>query len=177
MESMRERIGVIFQDFVRFYLKASENIAVGNIADLDDREKIVESAEKSLASSVVDKLPLKYDQMLGRRFADGVELSGGEWQKVALARAYMRDAEILILDEPTAALDARAEYEVFVRFSELTAGKTAVLISHRFSTVRMADRILVLKNGRLEELGTHEELLLNGGLYAELFKLQAAGYQ
>jgi ATP-binding cassette subfamily B protein len=177
MDSLRRHIGVIFQDFVKFYLKVSENIAVGNITNLDDQERIVSSAEKSLAHAVVEKLPLKYDQMLGRRFADGVELSGGEWQKVALARAYMRDAEILILDEPTAALDARAEYEVFLRFSELTKGKTAVLISHRFSTVRMADRILVLKHGQLEEIGTHEELLANQGLYSELFKLQAAGYQ
>lgn len=177
MDSLRKNIGVIFQDFVRFYLKASENIAVGNINSVEDFNRIVDSAEKSLADHVVEKLPQKYEQMLGRRFAEGVELSGGEWQKIALARAYMRDAQILILDEPTAALDARAEYEVFVRFSELTAGKTAVLISHRFSTVRMADRILVLKQGRLEEMGTHEELLKNGGLYAELFTLQAAGYQ
>ena len=177
LTSLRENIGVIFQDFVRFYLSAAENIAVGDIASVEERARIVDSAEKSLANTVIERLPLKYDQMLGRRFAEGVELSGGEWQKVALARAYMRNAQILILDEPTAALDARAEYEVFLRFSELTAGKTAVLISHRFSTVRMAERILVLKDGNLLEIGTHEELLHKNGLYAELFSLQAAGYQ
>jgi ATP-binding cassette subfamily B protein len=177
LESLRKNIGVIFQDFVRFYLSAAENIAVGDIGSVSERNRIEDSAEKSLADTVIEKLPLKYEQMLGRRFAEGVELSGGEWQKVALARAYMRDAQLLILDEPTAALDARAEYEVFVRFSELTTGKTAVLISHRFSTVRMADRILVLRNGGLVEMGTHEELLDNQGLYAELFHLQAAGYQ
>jgi ATP-binding cassette subfamily B protein len=177
LESLRENIGVIFQDFVRFYLSAAENIAVGDIDERDDKPRIEDAAGKSLADTVIEKLPLKYDQMLGRRFAEGVELSGGEWQKVALARAYMRKAQILILDEPTAALDARAEYEVFVRFAELTTGKTAVLISHRFSTVRMADRILVLKDGKMAELGTHEELLRLNGLYAELFALQAAGYQ
>lgn len=177
LESLRRNIGVIFQDFVRFYLSAAENIAVGDIAAREERPRIEDSAHKSMADEVIGRLPLKYEQMLGRRFAEGVELSGGEWQKVALARAYMRDAQILILDEPTAALDARAEYEVFVRFSELTAGKTAVLISHRFSTVRMAHRILVLQHGTLREIGTHEELLQSGGLYAELFTLQAAGYQ
>lgn len=177
LDSLRQNIGVIFQDFVRFYLSAAENIAVGDIEAVNERNRIIDSADKSMADEVIERLPLKYDQMLGRRFAEGVELSGGEWQKVALARAYMRDAQILILDEPTAALDARAEYEVFVRFSELTAGKTAVLISHRFSTVRMADRILVLKNGLFVEIGSHEELLENNGLYAELFSLQAAGYQ
>ncbi len=177
LDSLRQNIGVIFQDFVRFYLSAAENIAVGDIEAVHERNRIVDSADKSMADEVIDRLPLKYEQMLGRRFAEGVELSGGEWQKVALARAYMRDAQILILDEPTAALDARAEYEVFVRFAELTAGKTAVLISHRFSTVRMADRILVLKNGLFVEIGSHEELLQNNGLYAELFALQAAGYQ
>jgi ATP-binding cassette subfamily B protein len=177
LDSLRQNIGVIFQDFVRFYLSAAENIAVGDIEAVHERNRIIDSADKSMADEVIERLPLKYDQMLGRRFAEGVELSGGEWQKVALARAYMRDAQILILDEPTAALDARAEYEVFVRFSELTAGKTAVLISHRFSTVRMADRILVLKNGLFVEIGSHEELLQNNGLYAELFTLQAAGYQ
>ncbi len=132
---------------------------------------------QSLADTVVEKLPGKYSQQLGKRFNKGVELSGGEWQKIALARAYMRDAQLLILDEPTAALDARAEYEVFQRFSELTKGKTAVLISHRFSTVRMADRILVMEKGELLEMGSHEELLENNGRYAELFRLQAMGYK
>ncbi|MEZ5009731.1 MAG: ABC transporter ATP-binding protein [Chitinophagales bacterium] len=174
---LRKTIGVIFQDFVKFYFKASENIAIGSINERGEMGKILEAAEDSLADSVIEKLPKKYDQMLGRRFADGVDLSGGEWQKVALARAYMRDAKLLILDEPTAALDARAEFEAFQRFAELTKGKTAVLISHRFSTVRMADRILVLKNGQKEEIGSHEELLKSNGLYAELFNLQAKGYQ
>ena len=177
LTSLRRNIGVIFQDFVRFYLSASENIAIGDIDEREDRPRIVGSAHKSLANEVIEKLPNEYEQMLGRRFKEGVDLSGGEWQKVALARAYMRDAQILILDEPTAALDARAEYQVFLRFTELTEGKTALLISHRFSTVRMADVILVLKNGRLEEFGSHEELLGQDGLYAELFNLQAAGYR
>jgi ATP-binding cassette subfamily B protein len=177
LDDLRKNIGVIFQDFVKFYFTAGENIAVGNIVQQGEQSIIETSAKKSLASSVIDRLPGKYDQMLGRRFESGVELSGGEWQKIALARAYMRDAQLLILDEPTAALDARAEYEAFKRFAELTEGKTAVLISHRFSTVRMASRILVLKHGLLEEIGTHQELLENNGLYAELFSLQAAGYR
>ncbi len=177
IETYRKMIGVIFQDYVRFSFTAGENIAVGQIEESGRREQIVGSAEKSLADPVIRKLPGQYEQMLGKRFAEGVDLSGGEWQKIALARAYMRDAQLVILDEPTAALDARAEYEVFKRFAELTAGKTAVIISHRFSTVRMADRILVLKNGRMHELGTHEELLAQQGLYAELFQLQATGYK
>jgi ATP-binding cassette subfamily B protein len=176
IRSYRRMIGVIFQDYVRFSLTASENVAVGQIDAAKNQSQIKVAAEKSLADPVISKLPKGYDQMLGKRFAEGVDLSGGEWQKVALARAYMRDAQIVILDEPTAALDARAEYEVFKRFSELTAGKTAVIISHRFSTVRMADRILVLKNGEMLEIGTHEELLEREGLYAELFNLQAQGY-
>jgi ATP-binding cassette, subfamily B, bacterial len=177
IDSLRRNVGVIFQDFVRYDFIMRENIAVGNIDRLDDQARIQGAAERSLADSVAGRLAGRYDQMLGRRFEGGVELSGGEWQKVALARAYMRDAQILILDEPTAALDARAEYQVFLRFSELTAGKMAVLISHRFSTVRMADRILVLRAGELVEQGTHEELVARGGLYAELFQLQAAGYR
>ena len=175
--SLRQNVGVIFQDFVRYDLIMRENIAVGNIERLSDEPRLHGAAQRSLADSVVGRLAGRYDQMLGRRFDGGVELSGGEWQKVALARAYMRDAQLLILDEPTAALDARAEYQVFLRFSELTAGKMAVLISHRFSTVRMADRILVLRAGELAEQGTHEELVARGGLYAELFQLQAAGYR
>jgi ATP-binding cassette subfamily B protein len=176
LATYRQMIGVIFQDFVRFNFKADENIAVGKIESLSEEETVISSAHLSLADAVIEKLPAKYKQMLGRRFADGVDLSGGEWQKIALARAYMRNASIVILDEPTAALDARAEFEVFKRFSELTAGKTAVIISHRFSTVRMADRILVLKNGQMLELGSHEELLAHQGLYHELFTLQAQGY-
>jgi ATP-binding cassette subfamily B protein len=177
LTELRQEIGVIFQDFVKFQMSASNNIAVGRIADKENKNRIEHSAHQSLADTVIDKLPGKYEQVLGRRFAKGVELSGGEWQKVALGRAYMRDAQVLILDEPTAALDARAEYEVFQRFADLTKGKTAVLISHRFSTVRMADRILVLENGELLEMGSHENLLARDGRYAELFRLQARGYQ
>lgn len=177
LKSLRNAIGIIFQDYIRFQMKVSENIAIGNIGQLAEMPIIKEAAHKSLADTVVESLPKKYEQVLGRRFTDGVELSGGQWQKVALARAYMRDAQLLILDEPTSALDARAEHEVFLRFSELIEGKTAVLISHRFSTVRMADRILFLENGQLKELGSHEELLEQGGKYAELFSLQAKGYQ
>jgi ATP-binding cassette subfamily B protein len=177
IESLRRNIGVIFQDFVRYDFLLRENIAVGNIAEIENEPVIHEAAERSLADTVAERLGGRYDQMLGRRFEQGVDLSGGEWQKVALARAYMRDAQLLILDEPTAALDARAEYEVFLRFSELTKGKMAVLISHRFSTVRMADRILVLRAGEIVEQGTHEALAAAGGLYAELFQLQAAGYR
>ena len=177
MDSLRRNVGVIFQDFVRYDFLLKENIAVGNIDAREDQARIQTAAQRSLADTVAARVAGRYDQMLGRRFENGVELSGGEWQKVALARAYMRDAQLLILDEPTAALDARAEYEVFLRFSELTAGRMAVLISHRFSTVRMADRILVLKGGELIQQGTHEALVEQGGLYAELFQLQAAGYR
>ncbi len=175
--SLRRHVGVIFQDFVRYDFLLRENIAVGSIERREDEPAIRDAAERSLADTVAARLAGRYDQMLGRRFDGGVDLSGGEWQKVALARAYLRDAQLLVLDEPTAALDARAEYEVFLRFSELTAGKMAVLISHRFSTVRMADRILVLTGGELVEDGTHEQLVARGGLYAELFGLQAAGYR
>lgn len=176
LNDLRREIGIIFQDYVKFQMKAAENIAVGEIGDVGNRQKIETSAKKSLADTVVQKLPHGYEQVLGKRFKNGVELSGGEWQKIALARAYMRDAQLLILDEPTAALDARAEHEVFVRFSELIAGKSAVLISHRFSTVRMADRIVFLEKGQVRELGTHAELVAANGKYAELFGLQAKGY-
>ena len=174
---LRQEIGVIFQDFVRFQLPAGQNLAVGRIEERQNQPRIEQAAHQSLADSVIAKLPLGYDQMIGRRFNGGVDLSGGEWQKIALGRAYMREAQLLILDEPTAALDARAEYEVFERFKELTQGKTAVLISHRFSTVRMANRILVIENGQFVEIGSHEELLAKEGRYAELFALQAAGYR
>jgi ATP-binding cassette subfamily B protein len=177
LDDLRRNIGVIFQDFVRYHLTAADNIAVGRIDARNDRPRIVEAARRSLADEVIAHLPQKYDQVIGKRFRTGVELSGGEWQKVAIARAYMRDAQLLILDEPTAALDARSEFEVFQRFKELSAGKTAVLISHRFSTVRMADRILVLADGQLEAAGTHDELMAQQGRYAELFELQAAGYR
>ena len=175
--SLRRNIGVIFQDFVRYDFILKENIGVSEIERLEDDARIHEAARRSRAEDVAGRLAGGYDQMLGRRFDGGVELSGGEWQKVALARAYLREAQVLILDEPTAALDARAEYEVFLRFAELTKGRMAVLISHRFSTVRMADRILVLQGGELMDHGTHEELVARGGLYAELFSLQAAGYR
>jgi ATP-binding cassette subfamily B protein len=177
VDSLRQNVGVIFQDFVRYDLNARENIAVGDIGQLENEPALTLAADRSLASQVIARLPQGLEQMLGRRFEGAVDLSGGEWQKIALARAYLRNAQLLILDEPTAALDARAEYEVFLRFSELTAGKMAVLISHRFSTVRMADRILVLQGGQLIEQGTHEELVARRGLYAELFALQARGYQ
>ncbi|MEO8484820.1 MAG: ABC transporter ATP-binding protein [Betaproteobacteria bacterium] len=177
LAELRANIGVIFQDFVRYHLTAAENIAVGRIEARDDRARIVEAARRSLADEVIEKLPNGYDQVLGKRFRTGIDLSGGEWQKVAIARAYMRDAQLLILDEPTAALDARSEFEVFQRFKELSQGKTAVLISHRFSSVRMADRIVVLKDGAVDASGTHAELVEQGGMYAELFELQAAGYR
>lgn len=177
VEDLRREIGVIFQDYMRYDMRAAENIGFGRIERLSDTEQIVTSAEKSLAAEVVAGLAGGYGQMLGRRFEGGVDLSTGQWQKISLARAYMRDAQILILDEPTASLDARAEFSVFQRFVDLTAGKMAVLISHRFSTVRMADRILVLENGRVAEQGSHRQLVALGGKYAELFELQAAGYR
>ncbi|GJM34004.1 MAG: ABC transporter ATP-binding protein [Saprospiraceae bacterium] len=176
LKELRDNIGIIFQDYIRFQLTASENIAIGNIQQVGEMPIIENAAQKSLADTVVDQLPEGFATRLGKRFSGGVDLSGGQWQKIALARAYMRDAQLLILDEPTSALDARAEHEVFLRFSELIEDKSAVLISHRFSTVRMADRILFLENGQLLELGSHEELLAMNGKYAELFHLQAQGY-
>jgi ATP-binding cassette, subfamily B, bacterial len=177
LEDLYREIGVIFQDFMHYEMTARENIAVGRIDDINAHELIMDAAQKSLAHQVVAKLPGGYDQMLGRRFLDGVDLSGGEWQKLALARAYLRDAQLLILDEPTAALDARSEFEVFNRFAELAEGKMALFISHRFSTVRMADRIVVLANGRIAEDGDHRQLMALGGRYAEMFELQAASYR
>ena len=172
----QKMFGVIFQDFIRYEFTIKENIGIGNIDELDNLEKIDRAAELSLASDVVNEVKAGYDQQLGRRFAKGKDLSGGQWQKIALARAYMKEAKFMILDEPTSALDARAEYEAFQRFIGLTKGKTSIIISHRFSTVRMADRITVLKDGKILELGTHEELMEAGLLYSELFELQAAGY-
>jgi ATP-binding cassette subfamily B protein len=177
LDALRGSIGVIFQDFVRYNFTAGDNIAVGRIEARGDTARIERAAQRSQADAVIARLPEGLAQMIGKRFKNGVELSGGEWQKIAIARAYMREAEVLVLDEPTAALDARSEYEVFARFKELSQGKTAVLISHRFSSVRMADRILVLAEGKVESQGTHEELLAEGGRYAELFELQAAGYR
>ncbi|MBN9489266.1 MAG: ABC transporter ATP-binding protein [Alphaproteobacteria bacterium] len=177
LDGLRGNIGVIFQDFVRYNFTAGDNIAVGRIEARADAARVQRAAESSQADQVIARLLGGYDQRIGKRFKNGVELSGGEWQKIAIARAYMREAEVLILDEPTAALDARAEFEVFQRFKELSRGKTAVLISHRFSSVRMADRIFVLADGQVQAAGTHEELLAQPGLYAELFELQAAGYR
>ena len=177
LEDLYREIGVIFQDFMRYEMTAGENIAVGRIEELANQDLLQVAARKSLAHEVVERLPRGFDQMLGRRFEMGVDLSGGEWQKVALARAYLRDAQILILDEPTAGLDARSELAVFRRFAELTAGKTALFISHRFSTVRMAGRIVVLEDGRITEEGSHEELAHLGGRYAEMFEMQAASYR
>jgi ATP-binding cassette, subfamily B, bacterial len=177
IEDLCSEIGVIFQDFMRYEMTAAENIAVGRIEKLDDMAAIEAAARKSLADLVVKKLRNGYDQMLGRRFEGGVDLSGGEWQRLALGRAYLRDAQVLILDEPTAALDARAEFEVFERFSDLTTGKSTLLISHRFSTVRMSDRIVVLEGGKIVEEGHHEKLMALGGRYAEMFELQASSYR
>ncbi|MGH9510863.1 MAG: ABC transporter ATP-binding protein [Terriglobales bacterium] len=177
LEDLYREIGVIFQDFMRYEMTARENIAVGQIDELSNQKLLQTASRKSLADQVIEKLPLHYEQMLGRRFDGGVDLSGGEWQKIALARAYLRNAQLLILDEPTAALDARSEFEVFHRFAELTAGKMALFISHRFSTVRMADRIVVLEGGNIAEDGNHEQLSRLGGRYAEMFEMQAASYR
>ncbi len=177
LTELRMQTGIIFQDYLRYQMTVSQNIAVGNITEKENSSLIINSAQQSLADTLIERFPDKYNQMLGRRFHQGIELSGGEWQKIALARAYMKEAQLLILDEPTAALDARAEFGVFQRFAELTRGKTAVLISHRFSTVRMADRILVLEKGELVEIGSHQELLDKNGRYADLFNLQAMGYR
>jgi ATP-binding cassette, subfamily B, bacterial len=177
LEDLYREIGVIFQDFMRYEMTARENVAIGRIDQVDNLSLLKSAAAQSMANEVIERLPRDYDQMLGRRFENGVDLSGGEWQKVALARAYLRDAQVLILDEPTAALDARSEFEVFQRFAELTAGKSALFISHRFSTVRMADRIIVLHKGRITEDGNHDALLNLGGLYAGMFEMQAASYR
>jgi len=176
VEDLQREIGVIFQDFMRYEMTARRNIAVGRIDSVSE-EEVRLAARKSLADAVIRRLPKEYDQLLGRRFEGGLDLSGGEWQKVALARAYLRDAQLLILDEPTAALDARSEYEVFQRFAELTEGKMALLISHRFSTVRMADRIIVLEDGKIAEQGNHTQLMALGARYSEMFELQASSYR
>ena len=177
LDDLHREMGVIFQDFMRYEMTVRENIGVGHVEVPHSEADLETAAHKSLADEVVKKLPGGYDQMLGRRFVSGVDLSGGEWQRIALARAYLRDAQLLILDEPTAALDAKSELEVFERFAELTAGKMALLISHRFSTVRMADRIVVLSGGRLVEEGTHRQLIALGGQYAAMFEMQAASYR
>ncbi len=177
LKELREQVGVIFQDYVNYYMSARENIGVGRIDEIENTDLVRSSARKSGANAVIERLPNGYDTMLGRWFKDGTQLSGGEWQKVALARAFMRDARILVLDEPTSSLDAQAEYEVFEHFKALTEGKTAIFISHRFSTVRLADRIFVIERGGLLESGSHEELMALGGRYAELFSLQAEAYR
>jgi ATP-binding cassette subfamily B protein len=176
LAELQHHIGVIFQDYIRLMMTAQANIAVGDIDEINNLDRIAAATERSLAAPLIQRFPDGLKQVLGRHFSGGTELSGGEWQKIALARAYMRDSELLILDEPTASLDARAEYDVFQRFAELTKGKMALLISHRFSTVRMADRIIVIENGRLIESGSHETLMAKQGHYAELFQLQARGY-
>ncbi len=175
--ALRREIAIIFQDYARYHLTAAENIGLGNAALPPDRERVVAAARRAGADEVIRRLPHGYDTILGKQFADGEELSVGEWQKVALARAFMRDAQLLVLDEPTSSMDAKAEYEVFQGFRQLVAGRTAILISHRFSTVRMADRIFVLENGRIIEGGSHEELVRAGGTYARLFEMQAQHYR
>src|SRR6266700_3880765 len=177
LKELREQVGVIFQDYVDYYMSARENIGVGRISEIENLGLVTSAAQKSGANAVIEGLPDGYETMLGRWFDEGTQLSGGEWQKIALARAFMRDARILILDEPTSSLDAQAEYEVFAHFRVLTEGKTAIFISHRFSTVRLADRIFVLENGAIIESGSHLELITLGGRYAELFNLQAEAYR
>jgi ATP-binding cassette subfamily B protein len=173
----QEYFGVLFQDFYKYEFTVKENIAIGKIDEIDNQKRIEDAAQLSLADQVVSDLKFGYNQQLGKRFVKGQELSGGQWQKIALARAYMKNAEVMILDEPTSALDAKAESEVFERFIELIKDKTSVIISHRFSTVRQADRILVLEEGKILESGTHQELMKNNKLYSQLFTLQAEGYQ
>ncbi len=177
LEDLCRQISVVFQDFMRYEMTAAENIGIGRVEENGNNRRIVEAARKSGVHEMIQSFPDGYQQMLGRRFEGGVDLSGGQWQKIALARAYLRDAQVLILDEPTASLDARAEHEIFERFAELTAGKMALLISHRFSTVRMADRIMVLEDGRIAEIGSHGDLMAQGGRYSQMFELQASSYR
>jgi ATP-binding cassette subfamily B protein len=175
-EDFRKRIGVVFQDFVRYQFNVADNIGLGQVEALEDRARIESAAERGGALPVIQKLPQGFETMLGGWFEEGQELSGGQWQKIAIARAFMRDAEVLILDEPTAALDAEAEHDLFLRLKALAADKSAILISHRFSTVRMADQIAVMQDGQITEVGTHSQLMTKGGRYAHLFTLQAQGY-
>ncbi|MGC1581136.1 MAG: ABC transporter ATP-binding protein, partial [Candidatus Acidiferrales bacterium] len=177
LDDLWKETSVIFQDFMRYDMTASDNFALGRIEDRANATRIREAAVQSLAAPIIERLPKGFDQVLGCRFDGGVDLSGGEWQRMALARAYLRNAQLLILDEPTASLDARSEHDVFRQFTELTAGKMALLISHRFSTVRMADRILVMEDGKITEEGPHDDLMKSGGHYAEMFELQATSYR
>lgn len=180
LEDLRKQVGVIFQDYVTYFMTAHDNIGIGRVERIEEREPVEIAATKSGANEVIERLPRGYDTMLGRWFTDikdSTQLSGGEWQKIALARAFMRDARILVLDEPTSSLDAQAEYNIFTRFRALTRGKTALFISHRFSTVRLADRIFVIENGALIESGSHQELMALEGRYASLFNLQAEAYR
>ncbi len=178
VDVLRRRVGVIFQNFVRYQFTVGENIGVGDVEHLENKTQWKTAAEKGMAQSFIDQLPQSFQTQLGRWFKGGQELSGGQWQKIALSRAFMRSqADILVLDEPTSAIDAQAEFEIFNHFRAITQNQMVLLISHRFSTVRMADKILVIENGEVIEQGTHEELLQLGGRYAKLFLLQAAGYQ
>ena len=178
LDALRQRIGVIFQDFVRYQLKVGENIGVGDVAHIESRDQQQAAAEKGMAHPFIDSMDNGYDTQLGRWFKDGRELSGGQWQKIALSRAFMRtQADILVLDEPTSAMDAEAEARIFNHFREVTQKQMAILISHRFSTVRMADQIIVLDKGRVIERGSHEDLIQRNGKYAHLFAIQAKGYQ
>ncbi|NNF66551.1 MAG: ABC transporter ATP-binding protein, partial [Gammaproteobacteria bacterium] len=171
-------IGVIFQDYGRYQFPVGENIGLGDVTHFDDQTRWQQAAEKGLAAPFIDQMPKRYNTQLGRWFAGGRELSGGQWQKIALSRAFMRkDADILVLDEPTATMDAEAEAEVFDHFRGLSKNRIVILISHRFSTVRMADQIMVLEKGRVTENGSHEQLMRQGGRYASLFSLQARGYR
>jgi ABC-type multidrug transport system fused ATPase/permease subunit len=173
----RKRIGVIFQDFVHYQFTAAENIGIGQIEAIEDRERIIDSAKKGGIHDTINKLPDGYDTILGTWFKHGRELSIGQWQKVALSRIFMRDADVLIMDEPTASLDAEQEYLIFQHFRSLTEGRLSILISHRFSSVRMMDRIIVLDGGSIVEIGSHDELLLHNGIYSKLFSTQAQGYR
>ena len=177
LDSLREKIAPVFQDFSRFFLTAGENIGIGNVEQANNEVAVIQAAEQGQADAVISKLSEGYETLLGRQFEGGVDLSGGEWQKVAISRSFMRDAEILILDEPTAALDAESEYMLFQRFKMLTQGVTTLLISHRFSTVRMADRILVIDDGEILEEGTHDQLMDKGGRYATLYQMQSEKYR
>ena len=174
--SLRSQIGILFQDFARYALNVQDNIGFGNLPRRQELDLVTQAAKGAGATAVIDGLDDGYQTILGKMFSGGVDLSGGQWQKIGLARAFMSDAQILILDEPTAAVDAIAEHDLFQRFRQLTQGKMTFLVSHRFSTVRMADRIVVLEQGKITEVGTHAELMAHPGRYAEMFDLQAESY-